>query len=486
MSDWTERISVDTDRFINELANHGFAFSAGQRDLSRYQATLASSGRSIEIALKHNFPYTPPCVWLTDLDTTASWHANPDGSLCIYPTDEFGRQAWMDVPAFLSRIEEWRKRNDEDWIDDDPQLDADRYLNLATDDRLVIYGEEITHPGSYFELQQADKVLRSRPDSWSTSIRKRSKNQKPRFLTGLVTSVGELERPLRTWDDILALSTDSEIVQRSWSRGELDVLLVGYKRLGYDGVFAITAPRLVTGGKRQMRKASAVPATAKALVLRAGATDIRDKNVCLVGAGAIGSFIADLLVRAGVASLTLWDGDALLPGNAVRHLLTDPKRFGHSKVTALGQYFAEQPYSRTEVECVERDLSAPSDVVEVLDTYDLVVDATADSQATRMLMDAAELMGKHFVSVCTQNEGTTIRVDVIPPFDDEKPIPPTTLLPRAGDPVFESGCGDPLSMTPPHAVVEAAAIATRHIIGILIAAPEGAAGESREVGKSSV
>jgi hypothetical protein len=45
--------------------------------------------------------------------------------------------------------------------------------------------------------------------------------------------------------------------------------------------------------------------------------------------------------------------------------------------------------------------------------------------------------------------------------------------------VFEAGCGEPVSPTPPHAVAEAAATAVRHIIGILTGTPVSDAGEER-------
>jgi hypothetical protein len=56
--------------------------------------------------------------------------------------------------------------------------------------------------------------------------------------------------------------------------------------------------------------------------LRAGpvAVELAEVKVAIVGCGAIGSFAADLLFRAGVRQLTLRDGERLRPGNVVRHL----------------------------------------------------------------------------------------------------------------------------------------------------------------------
>jgi len=48
---------------------------------------------------------------------------------------------------------------------------------------------------------------------------------------------------------------------------------------------------------------------------------IRSKRVLLIGAGAVGSAVAELLVRAGVYNITIIDGDRLEAGNLVRHTL---------------------------------------------------------------------------------------------------------------------------------------------------------------------
>jgi len=46
------------------------------------------------------------------------------------------------------------------------------------------------------------------------------------------------------------------------------------------------------------------------------------KNILLIGAGALGSMVAEQLVRAGVRQLTIIDGDRLEAGNIVRHTLS--------------------------------------------------------------------------------------------------------------------------------------------------------------------
>jgi ThiF family len=49
--------------------------------------------------------------------------------------------------------------------------------------------------------------------------------------------------------------------------------------------------------------------------------ELTSKSILLLGAGAVGSVVAELLVRAGIQKLTIVDGDWLEMGNLVRHTL---------------------------------------------------------------------------------------------------------------------------------------------------------------------
>ena len=57
----------------------------------------------------------------------------------------------------------------------------------------------------------------------------------------------------------------------------------------------------------------------------------------LLGAGAFGATLAELLVRGGVQKLAIVDGDVFAAGNLVRHTL-DMSDIGHGKATALAQH----------------------------------------------------------------------------------------------------------------------------------------------------
>lgn len=65
--------------------------------------------------------------------------------------------------------------------------------------------------------------------------------------------------------------------------------------------------------------------------------ELLEKEILLIGAGSLGSAVAELLVRGGASKLTIVDGDRILPGNLVRHSLamTD---VGRSKAESLADW----------------------------------------------------------------------------------------------------------------------------------------------------
>ncbi|MEE1721090.1 ThiF family adenylyltransferase, partial [Pseudomonas aeruginosa] len=72
--------------------------------------------------------------------------------------------------------------------------------------------------------------------------------------------------------------------------------------------------------------------------LAGGVTGLAGKNIALVGCGAIGGYLADLLVKSGAGflggSLVLIDDDELSVGNLGRHFLGF-EYIGQNKAAAL-------------------------------------------------------------------------------------------------------------------------------------------------------
>lgn len=111
--------------------------------------------------------------------------------------------------------------------------------------------------------------------------------------------------------------------------------------------------------------------------------DLKSKQIKLVGCGAIGSYIAQALVRLGAGAgdgcLTLIDPDTLGPENLGRHVLGYPALF-QPKANALRDELLRQ-FPMAKIEAFTTDVR---DVKALLNAH-LVIDATGEEAVSEML-----------------------------------------------------------------------------------------------------
>lgn len=127
------------------------------------------------------------------------------------------------------------------------------------------------------------------------------------------------------------------------------------------------------------------------------------RRVTVVGAGSVGSKIAETLLRSGVHHLTLVDGDVMLPGNLERHAL-DWRDVGFRKVHGLKRRLLHIVPGAA-IQVVDANLNWQRSArthawqVEALAAGHVVVDATGDPATALFLAAVAEANGRAFVSV---------------------------------------------------------------------------------------
>jgi hypothetical protein len=124
---------------------------------------------------------------------------------------------------------------------------------------------------------------------------------------------------------------------------------------------------------------------------------LRDARIVQIGAGAMGSALAELLVREGVNSLTILDEETLVVGNLVRHTLTIAD-VGSSKASALAQRLnLLSPYVRAQG--IDQEFPGDSRGLSALAAADIVLDTTGSDALLPQLGDH-DWAGSHlFVSV---------------------------------------------------------------------------------------
>ncbi|MFC7865999.1 HesA/MoeB/ThiF family protein [Streptomyces murinus] len=438
----------------------------------------------VVIDLPPRFPFLPPRVAPVERDAVPwSWHRDPDGGLCLVAEDDHEGLWWTEAPAFLEHVTAWFERADIGWTGDRPDLDLDRYFQPSADQRLYLYDDL----GQYL-----NRSVRFSPSSNNTMRirhgsrpRKALEHSKDRF--GYVADLGEVDVPPRTWADISArLGSNTELDRRIRQQSVAVVVLI-YRRGTHEGAIVLDVASTKEGGTAVTRLRSGAD-TEAARSARAGvlAPALRESRVAVVGVGALGSFIADMLVRSGVRYLTLIDDDVVMPGNLVRHLV-GPDTVGLPKVEAVKRHLVRQDeVLASGIGIINGALTSGADAVDHLRNHGLVVNATADFATTALLHVSARTVGTRVLSAALQNDGRTYRIDVLPPLGDAALLPPSTTRADTEAPLlFEAGCGSPISPTPPHAVIEAAAATVRHAIGLLVERPLHPAGETRHLHSAS-
>lgn len=438
----------------------------------------ADGTTEVLITLPSRFPFRAPHVAPAEPDAVPwSWHRELDGALCLVAEDDHEDLWWTEAPAFLEHITAWFEQADSGWPDDRPDLDLDRYFEPSTDTRLYLYGDLGAHCNGSIRFRPAGhSTMRM---SSGTKPTKSSRRSKVRF--GYVADLGDVDVPPRTWEDISAGITASANLDRRIRNRAIQVVVLVYRRGIHDGAVVIEVSPTASGDIRVRRLSSAADTDA-ARNARAGvlAPQLRECRVAVVGLGALGSFTADMLVRSGIRHLTLVDGDVVMPGNLVRHLV-GPEAIGLSKVKAVKQHLAARgDIVSANIHVIEGAVESSEVAVELFAKHDLVVDTAADFSTTALLHVSARAMSKRVISAAIQNDGTSYRIDLLPPLGGADPLPRSTIQHHTPQ-LFEAGCGSPISPTPPYVVIEAAATAARHIIGLLADQPVDAAGEVRHL-----
>ena len=142
-----------------------------------------------------------------------------------------------------------------------------------------------------------------------------------------------------------------------------------------------------------------------------GQAALRRARVTVVGCGALGSVLADTMVRAGVGALTVVDRDLLEISNLHRQSLFDEEdvRRGLPKAAAA-EARLRRINSDVEVRGVVADL-APDNAAELVSGADLVLDGTDNFETRFVLNDACVRAGVPWVyGACVGSYGLALLV----------------------------------------------------------------------------
>jgi hypothetical protein len=126
--------------------------------------------------------------------------------------------------------------------------------------------------------------------------------------------------------------------------------------------------------------------------------ELRSMKVALIGAGAVGSVLGELLVRSGVHHLVLLDKDKFEVGNLVRHTL-GMASIGENKAMAVARHLnLTSPHAQ--IEYVDAMFPpTQQNHQSLIDEADLVIDCTGSDEVLHWLEVSRWDRAKRFVSV---------------------------------------------------------------------------------------
>lgn len=429
----------------------------------------------VEVEPGESFPFAPPAVRVLDpgadveqtfhLEVAAEGHQH--GNLCLWD-DEYTVDVapWRDAKTVITRVRSWLEDTAEGWSSDDT-CDLERYL--PKDARMVLYDGETLKDLRASCVRVSGKgtsIVTITTEQGLQRYRRgrRVPARKDRKLCW-IGDLGQVDRPIGNWAALRhALGEHGHDVERKIRLGIVQFLLLEYRRGGNSAVLALVVRPVpgTTGLKVAAAEAADISRTSR--ILRGGPASpaLAERSVAIVGVGAVGSYVADLLFRSGIRKLTVFDFERMRPGNVVRHL-ADDLTVGMYKVHAVRSRLALRGLDASQINAVLGRISTSDQAYQIFQEHDVVVDATGSDRTTSLLTWMSMATDTPLVSVCLQRQGALARVDRYPLRSGETHLPAVHDT-NSGPILREPGCGQPVSPTPPSAVVCAAELATRFVL----------------------
>lgn len=479
---WRGALDNSAAEFGEQLEALGFE-KVGDREWRGDITVVLDDGSTASaahiVALPPDYPFDPPHVQPDPAFTSPRWHAEWNGRLCLYRTAADVGRPWEEPKNLIGKVEEWYRQAQSGWPDDPGDLDLERYFEVTRSDVLVAFDGLDRLVGRHLEVDEPKRnvVVVSRGRSLDPRRRKKKSERSAERndkVWGAGVDVGHLDHPVADLPGVLArlAESDRKAVQQLLATRTRGFLVARYTRTagGRDHIGALALQVTKGAGGVPTVEAVQVEDRQQARANRSGpeAPLLRGKSVAIVGAGAVGSFLAECLARSGIGRLTLVDQDRLRYGNCVRHLAGEGF-VGELKTTAVKALLVRHGLmDKDNIRTVDRYLTA-DDAVELVGNHDLVIDASANSRAAGRLEHVAGQVGEEWVKVALYRGGAVIRLDRLGPGTSRaaRRLPPVAPLDGPDGP-SEAGCGDPVSPTPPVAVQLAASLACEYVIDTLL------------------
>lgn len=162
---------------------------------------------------------------------------------------------------------------------------------------------------------------------------------------------------------------------------------------------------------------------------REGQEVLLDSSILVVGAGGLGSPALMYLAAAGIGRIGIVDHDAVSASNLQRQIIHSTSSIGDSKVESASKWISELN-SDVIVDEIKTKLTQEN-AVEIVGSYDLVIDGTDNFESRYLIGDTCEILEKTWVFGSIHRfEGqiSTFNLDGGPNYRDLFPSPPPPEL----------------------------------------------------------
>ena len=474
--------------FVAELEADGFWREDTKTWVGPTRHSLIDAGHTTSdrmgVIIRPAWPYLPPLLHVPEIK---AWHADQE-RLCIWEAED-NTQRWVTLQGFYNRIDEW--------VD----AEVSGFAGAETARNPEIYWEE---PPSWIGLVNLDQMVGNDRDDGEhdefhfVALTTVDRGSDPPVFDILPGSSGigldsrqgiadqpmsgrwfyrqDIRRPPRKLQELKDYLTNTQYyhlnkhVNRHTGRGSAAMFgLVWANTEGLVCTMILAVPDQRGGWKSLV--GALRPKGTEAMLLRAGpdAEVLHSKRVAVIGVGAIGSHVADLLVRSGVGELRLFDYDLLWPANLIRHAAPPDSPPGILKTTAVANNLSSFPWTTITTSSQSDSIVwHPEDIRRIVESTDLTIDATGHGGFAELAARVAYEREGAYLTVALFRGGSVARVRR-QCIDADTPILHRPRLDRYPDILpladeleyagTETGCLARIHNAPPVAVVQAAATA---------------------------
>jgi molybdopterin/thiamine biosynthesis adenylyltransferase len=420
---------VALGKVLEELKARGFEAQRQQRGVHRFQGTLHCRGEAarIEFAFSNlEFLTYPTIKVLSGVDKTLlTPHLFASGGLCYFQEgsvvldryDPAGgvAQCLEQAQRILERIKfdpEYRRQDIQDefmvhWSEKDASWPVIMGTVSSAKKSTYYWRASIGKKSLMILADDVNEVTALARSLGASSAKPTSlpcwlfKSDLPPFVpTSMPKTVDELFAWLKSWDPLLyrqiqrLLESQKAYLQYGIATFAVNSI-AGWLCFGFelDGYMRGCAQRRPSVYRQYLHGRGGSTPIFRYSVVEAGSDfvhsrnltfpDLKNKRICIVGCGAIGSHLAPALVRLGAGtgngSLTLIDGDTLWPENLGRHTLGYPSLFQYKSIALKMELETQFPLAKLVA------ISEDAIYVKKLLDADLVIDATGEEAVSEML-----------------------------------------------------------------------------------------------------